>query len=233
MSLPLGPERTDSVLNQILTNNQWRWLLFTFLALTVLGIFLGILFPGTLLVNPYGRFFLLVLVAFSMGVGLFLLFPADFRLTGIPGFDLGIKLVGPVVLVVFTFLLLNKYMPVPSGGKLFFKNGDSSSPIAKLPPALIRFDPSTVPGQGNSKIHMLVKMADTNQPRNCYDPDTLAGFYIEYVPDQAPKQFTTTVKGVGDQVWGKATFDLVSAGTGVVHWEPAKKAVPAEVGGKQ
>jgi len=221
---PQGPEITDPVLSQILTGNQLRWLLFTFLALTVLALFLGILLPGTLLVNPYGRFFLLVLVAFSMGVCLFLLFPAHFELTKIPGLDLGIKVVGPVVLVVFMLLLLNKYMPVPSGGKLFLKNGDSSSPIAKLPPALIRFDPST--GQGISNIHMLVKMTDP------YNPDTLAGFYIEYVPDQAPKQFTTTVK-VQNQVWGKATFDFVSAGTGVVHWEFAKKAVPAEVGGKQ
>jgi hypothetical protein len=83
-----------------------RWLLFTFLALTVLALFLGILLPGTLLVNPYGRFFLLVLVAFSMGVCLFLLFPAHFELTKIPGLDLGIKVVGPVVLVVFMLFVI-------------------------------------------------------------------------------------------------------------------------------
>jgi hypothetical protein len=216
-----------SVMSQILTDNQWRGMLFMFLALTVLAISVGILFPGTLLVNPYGRFFLLVLVAFSMGIALFLLFPADFVLTGIPGIDLGIKLAGPVVLVIILFRLLYSYMPIPSGGKLFLKGSETSSSVAMLTPPVIRFEPSTA--QGITRIHMLIKLEETDQPSDPYNPDKLAGFYIEYNPDQAPKQFTTSIK-VRGQTWGKASFDLNSAGAGVVQWEPAEKAAQRNKG---
>jgi hypothetical protein len=120
---PVGPDET-------LTEVLPRWLVATLAVVTFVlaGVLFGFgLFSPERFDSPTARFVLCLAIALNLSVFFFVLYPKKVELTKIPGINLTVKLVGPIVLYIVVLLLLLKLMPEappPVAYRLFFPHED-------------------------------------------------------------------------------------------------------------
>jgi hypothetical protein len=167
----------------------------TALVLTVVSLVVGIFCHG-LVEFPFSQFFLIVLVAFCAGIGLFLLFPETCEIRNITIGPIVTKLAGPLAVAVAVFLLLECKLrevqdSVPRGELFFVSSREVPYTIVTLEAPDPRFRYYKVlPGSQMQGEHV----AD----------DSLVGIYVEF--PAGTLQFDAKVKMRGDYPVGEVPF---------------------------
>lgn len=170
------------------------------IALLLLGTFVPLVFSG-----GFSRFCLKLLLALCLAVFLFVVYPENLRLAGIPGIDLAFQVGGPIALFFVTFWFVNKYMP-DDRGKLFYAIDG-----AEIEHQIVLLEPS---GPVNSTDPGLYKVIDRDPNRK-----GLVGVYVEF--DSSSQSRNVTVISGPDRK-NVVPFDLY--GSSQFRLRPAQQA---------